>query len=140
MSINISITEKEILDNPNDYSLGELVRNKYWQERRNQEGPPQDDEHFFLNISEDGTVNSIGKPWTCSICGKNTSDIDYDYLVGWDHIACRISEEIKTSDEFDKCVICGKDSPYKRSTHIDMRTGYVEGGGQGCFQPNICDK
>jgi len=27
-----------------------------------------------------------------------------------------------------------------RSTHIDLRTGYVEGGGQGCFQPNNCDR
>jgi hypothetical protein len=44
------------------------------------------------------------------------------------------------NDEKDKCVICGKESPYTRSTHIDMRIGYVEGGGQGCFQPNKCDK
>jgi hypothetical protein len=49
------------------------------------------------------------------------------------------NEETK-EDEFDKCVICGKESPYLKSTHIDLRTGYVEGGGQGCFQPNGCDK
>ena len=140
MQITVSISEQEILNTPNDFSLGELVRNKYWQERRNLEGPPRDDEHFYLNIDKDGLVKSIGKPWVCSICGKDTSDVDYDYLVGWDHIGCRISEEIKTEDEFDKCVICGKESPYKRSTHIDLRIGYVEGGGQGCFQPNICDK
>lgn len=42
--------------------------------------------------------------------------------------------------EYDHCVICGKQSPYTRSTHIDNRIGYVEGGGQGCFSPNKCDK
>ena len=42
--------------------------------------------------------------------------------------------------EYDHCVICGKQSPYTRKTHIDNRVGYIEGGGQGCFQPNKCDK
>ena len=140
MAITIILTEQEVLNTPNDMDLGTLARNKYWQERRNQEGPPVDDEHFFLNIGEDGLVKSIGKPWTCSICGGNTHEVDSDYLIGWDHLSCRLEEEMKAKDEYDTCVICGKVSPYKRSTHIDMREGYVEGGGQGCFQPNICGK
>jgi hypothetical protein len=28
--MDIKITELEILSNPNDYALGELVREKYW--------------------------------------------------------------------------------------------------------------
>lgn len=141
MSILITITEQEILNNPNDYSLGEFVRNRYWQERRNSEFADKFDydEHFFLNIGEDGLVKSIGKPWTCSICGKSTHEVESDYLVGWDHLSCKLEEDMK-KDEFDKCVICGKETPYKRSTHIDHRIGYVEGGGQGCFQPNTCEK
>ncbi len=55
MSITVKVTQEEILNTPNDFVLGELVRNKYWQERRNQEGPPVDDEHFFL----DGTSTPI---------------------------------------------------------------------------------
>jgi hypothetical protein len=43
-------------------------------------------------------------------------------------------------DEHDKCVICGKETPYLRNTHIDYRIGYVEGAGQGCFNPNECGK
>jgi hypothetical protein len=43
-------------------------------------------------------------------------------------------------DTFDVCVICGKQSPYKRSTHIDHRIGYVEGAGQGCFEPHMCSQ
>jgi hypothetical protein len=92
-------------------------------------------------IGDDGLVKSIIRPYTCSICGGDTSEIDYDYLVGYDHLGCvlKVEEETK-EDEYDKCVICGKESPYLRSTHIDLRTGYVEGGGQGCFQPNLCDR
>jgi hypothetical protein len=141
MSIKVTLTEKEILDTPNDSMLGELTRNKYWQARRDHEGPQYDDEHFGMVIGDDGLVKKIVHPYTCSICGGDTSEIDYDYLVGYDHLGCvlKVEEETK-EDEFDKCVICGKESPYLKSTHIDLRTGYVEGGGQGCFQPNLCDK
>ena len=140
MSIQVTLTEKEILDTPNDAMLGELTRNKYWQARRNQEGPQYDDEHFGIVIGEDGLVKSIIHPYTCSICGGDTSEIDYDYLVGYDHLGCVLKEEQESKDMLDKCVICGKESPYLRSTHIDLRVGYVEGGGQGCFQPNECGK
>ncbi len=140
MSIQVILTEKEILETPNDMLLGELTRNKYWQARRDSEGPQRDDEHFGLIIGEDGLVKSIINPYTCSICNKDTSKVEYDYLVGYDHLSCVLKEEEKPSDTFDKCVICGKESPYLRSTHIDLRIGYVEGGGQSCYQPNVCEK
>jgi hypothetical protein len=140
MSIKVTVTEKEILETPNDSMLGELTRNKYWQARRDEEGPKYDDEDFGIVIGEDGLVKKIIHPYTCSICGGDTSEIDYDYLVGYDHLGCVLKTEEDSSDAFDKCVICGKESPYLKSTHIDMRVGYVEGGGQGCFQPNNCDK
>ena len=140
MSIKVTLTEKEILDTPNDLELGGLTRNKYWQARRNEEGPQYNDEDFGIVIGEDGLVKKIIHPYTCSICGGDTSEIDYDYLVGYDHLGCVLKTEEDNSDSFDKCVICGKESPYLKSTHIDMRVGYVEGGGQGCFQPNNCDR
>ena len=140
MSIKVTVTEKEILETPNDSMLGELTRNKYWQARRDEEGPQYDDEDFGIVIGEDGLVKKIIHPYTCSICGGDTSEIDYDYLVGYDHLGCVLKTEEDNSDAFDKCVICGKESPYLKSTHIDMRVGYVEGGGQGCFQPNNCDR
>jgi hypothetical protein len=115
--------------------------------RRDHEGPQYDDEHVVLNIGEDGLVKSIGNPWVCSYCKQSTKDIDYDYLVGYDHLGCVLDdennldeEEDSSQSEFDKCVLCGKETPYLRSTHIDLRQGYVEGGGQGCFQPNVCGK
>jgi hypothetical protein len=39
---------------------------------------------------------------------------------------------IKDDGQFDNCVLCGKQTQYKTSTHIDMRHGYVEGVGQLC--------
>ena len=32
----------------------------------------------------------------------------------------------------DKCVMCGCETEYEFSTHIDLRYGYVEGAGQLC--------
>lgn len=81
MEILITLTEKEILETSNNLSLGEKVRNKYWEAKKISEQP-----------------------------------------------------------QYDKCVICGKDTPYLISTHIDLREGYFEGAGQGCYQQNICKK
>ncbi len=44
------------------------------------------------------------------------------------------------SNPIDKCVICGKDTPYRFNDHIDTRVGYVEGAGQGCYQPHMCSQ
>jgi hypothetical protein len=136
MSIKVTVTEEEILARPNHYKLGELVQHKYWQARRDSEGPQFDDEHFELTIDEEGLVTSLNKSWTCSICKQDTSEIDYDYLVGYDHLKCVLEGQT----EYDKCVSCGKETPYTKSTHIDLREGYVEGAGQGCYQPKECDK
>lgn len=84
MSLQLTLSEKEILNLPNDMNLGKYVREKYH------------------NIKEDL---------------ERSMDVEYDH-----------------------CVICGKQSPYTRVTHIDERIGYVEGGGQGCFNPKKCDK
>jgi len=32
----------------------------------------------------------------------------------------------------DKCVMCGVETPYEETVHIDYRTGYIEGAGQLC--------
>jgi hypothetical protein len=77
--------------------------------------------------------------WTCQFCGKDTSNVDYDYLNGYDHLSCALEAENKTkANEFDHCVLCGVETAYKRSTHIDMRHGYIEGAGQLC--PNCYNR
>jgi hypothetical protein len=32
----------------------------------------------------------------------------------------------------DTCVLCGVETPYDESTHVDYRHGYIEGAGQLC--------
>jgi len=34
--------------------------------------------------------------------------------------------------EKDHCVLCGVETIYDKSTHIDMRLGYIDGAGQLC--------
>lgn len=70
--------------------------------------------------------------FTCQYCGKDTSEVEYDYLMGTDHLTCVLTAENKISDNYDRCVLCGVETAYKRSTHIDLRYNYVEGAGQLC--------
>ena len=68
------------------------------------------EQHVRLTIGDDNLVTSIGHDMGGS----------YEYTT------------IKDGEQFDNCVLCGKQTQYKTSTHIDMRTGYVEGVGQLC--------
>jgi len=136
MSIKITITEEEILKTPNDCELGENIRSLYF-DQKNQSSYLKDDEHFILDISPDGMVKKIIRPWVCGICGEDTSKVNSEYLIGYDHLECSLEND-PFNYEKDKCVICGKKSPYLRSTNIYERIGYVEGAGQGCFHPNKC--
>lgn len=76
-------------------------------------------------------MNTEKSIWTCKYCGKDTSEVEYDYLSGYNHLGCALQSEMK-SDDIENCVLCGAETPYKRSTHIDYRTGYIEGAGQLC--------
>ena len=35
-------------------------------------------------------------------------------------------------DEFERCVVCGAQTPFRRSTPVELRTGYIQGAGQLC--------
>jgi hypothetical protein len=36
--------------------------------------------------------------WTCKYCGKDTSEIEYDYLQGHNHLACILEYEKTTTN------------------------------------------
>jgi len=75
--------------------------------------------------------------WTCQYCGKVTSDVDVDYLSDYDHLSCALNAEMqakKKTDEYEDCILCGDKTDVLRSTHIDFRTGYIEGAGQLCIK------
>ena len=73
--MEIKITSKEILSHPNDYSLGEYVRQKYWNEIELMKS--NRDEHVTLQIDENGMVTSLGNSIdgfeVCIQCGRKTS-------------------------------------------------------------------
>ncbi len=35
--------------------------------------------------------------WTCGICGESTYNIDFDYLIGYDHMPCALDLETALS-------------------------------------------
>ena len=114
MSIIVNLTEEEILDTPNDYDLGEKVRIRYWEQKdleiEEQKLREMDDEKYILVSDENGLVTGIYLP----------------------------SQDKYTENGYDKCVVCGRVSPYITSTHIDLRIGYTDGAGQGCFNAKGC--
>jgi len=71
--------------------------------------------------------------YTCQYCGKDTSEIEYDYLSGTDHLSCAFESEFK-NNPIEKCVICGAETAYRFNDHIDYRFNYVEGAGQLCVK------
>ena len=62
----ITISAEDILNTPNDQELGAKVRQKYW-EMTGETPEPQ---------------------MICSYCGRDTSEVDIDYLVNTDHLEC----------------------------------------------------
>ena len=41
--------------------------------------------------------------WTCDLCGKNTHEIDYDYLgSGTNHLKCELEHENAYNEHLDK--------------------------------------
>ena len=70
--------------------------------------------------------------FTCQYCGKDTSEVEYDYLVGVDHLSCALEKEQNQKNPIEKCIICGADTQYRFRTPIDFRYNYVEGAGQLC--------
>ena len=38
------------------------------------------------------------KEYICEFCGKDTSDVDYDYLIGWNHLACVLTDMPELKD------------------------------------------
>jgi len=78
-------------------------------------------------------------PFICKYCGKDTSEVDYDYLHGQDHLSCALQaekaakqEEQNPFDLYEDCIMCGKKTTVSKTTHIDFRDGYIEGAGQLC--------
>jgi len=45
----------------------------------------------------------------------------------------KMEQAKKLQEEKEKCVSCGKDTPYTINTPVDLREYYIEGAGQLCM-------
>ena len=56
--------------------------------------------------------------WICRYCNKDTSDIDYDYLDGYDHLSCALNNfKVKT-----KLKITNPEKINSKNIWLDMST------------------
>lgn len=39
--------------------------------------------------------------WVCKYCGEDTSDVDYDYLIGTDHLICLLQSDTEKPIEIE---------------------------------------
>ena len=67
----ITIPKKWVLDYPNDSELGSKVRAHYWSQ--------------YSDVKPN-------EPITCKYCGRDTSEVEYDYLNGTDHLECCLKQ------------------------------------------------
>lgn len=76
----------------------------------------------------------MSTPFTCQYCGKDTSEVEYDYLNGYDHLSCTLENQVQgvTNDGYELCIVCGAKTNVKFTTHVDHRLHYIEGAGQLC--------
>jgi len=77
----LTISAEDILGTPNDMQLGAKVRQQYWDTY--------------------GKPEKVPNPWVCGLCGKDTSNVDYDYLIGVNHIQCHLNEEMKNDPSWN---------------------------------------
>ena len=119
----VTISAEDINNTPNNNELGALVRKKMWEviDFKNEyskhtgyifESPDKGETIYKRKIGETERTlsnkeefqNHTAKyakdsegfekdEWICSICGKSTHDVEYDYLVGSDHLSCVLKED-----------------------------------------------
>lgn len=56
---------------------------------------------YTLNRIDGIVKEQERKKWICSYCGKNTYDMDIDYVNGTDHLACIFENEVKHREHRD---------------------------------------
>tara|TARA_B110000495_G_C22967144_1_gene567306 strand:+ start:1067 stop:1330 length:264 start_codon:yes stop_codon:yes gene_type:complete len=76
--LNIQEIKKLVDKYPNDMKLGKKIRELFT--------PTQDEKEYLEH-------------WTCDICGKHTHEIEYDYMVGTNHLQCEFERLSKLQDE-----------------------------------------
>jgi len=98
----LTITAEDVINTPNNSELGALIRKRLWEvieerkkydyEGKIYESPDGGKTIYERNIGEKERTlikDRKGK-WVCKICGEDTSEVEYDYLFGTNHIQCEL--------------------------------------------------
>ena len=67
------------------------------------------------------------KEYICAYCGKDTSNIDYDYLVGWNHLSCVLMDQLSDALEKEKKMNKKKPMEIKNWTKLNSQKFDVMG-------------
>ena len=73
------------------------------------------EQHVPLTIDENGMVTKVGH------------DMGGSY-----EIKEAVQLELFPNDIYEDCILCGNKTTTLKTTHVDFRTGYIEGAGQLC--------
>ena len=86
--------KQAVKDTPNDMMLGEKIRQMFNHEFVKTEMSHGERDHLKTWSNPDGSpTKEYLDYWTCSLCGKNTHEVDYDYLgSGTNHLECELKE------------------------------------------------
>jgi hypothetical protein len=76
-------------------------------------------------------------PIEIKITEEEINNTPNDFELG-KKIRRRYFEISNESIEYDRCVICGKETQYRKDLDIMYRVGYIEGAGQTCPNPKGC--
>lgn len=72
---------------------------------------------YMKNSEVDKQVEREREKWVCDICGKNTFDVDYDYIgSGTNHLGCEFEDEKRVTGDRRERVVQPLD-------HSDRRKG-----------------
>ena len=70
-----------------------------------------------LTRLDDIITNERKSHWICDYCGKNTYNVDCEYLFGKNHVGCVLSEDIKNREHSDPDYIL--DSKLRKITELE---------------------
>ena len=73
----------------------------------------------------------VKESWVCSICGKNTYDVDWDYIgSGTNHLGCELESEMKGDKRVtkDRRKDDRREKNYSQKKHEEKVFGHDQGG------------
>lgn len=85
------------------YTLKDEIEDNNTRQKLELEETIDDLERMILDDGQEKDLEEIAEraKWVCSICGKNTFDVDYDYIgSAYNHLGCELEVEVKQEKDY----------------------------------------